>query len=94
LHEIWYRGNVTQGDLNAIISNPIASIISKLLKFELLGERYQTVGLDSLCTLVTMASKLFTAVHSVKLSQTELNEVKVNSLKLSSIKLGSSTSNK
>jgi hypothetical protein len=41
-----------------------------------------------------MATKLFTAVNSVKLSKIELNEVKVSSLKLSSIKLGSSTSNK
>jgi hypothetical protein len=44
--------------------------------------------------MVTMATKLLTAVNSVKLSETELNEVKVSSLKLSPIKLGSCTSNK
>jgi hypothetical protein len=41
-----------------------------------------------------MATKLFTAVNLVKLSEIELNGVKVISFKLSSIKLGSSTSNK
>jgi hypothetical protein len=25
-HEIWYRGNAIQGDLDAIIFNPIASL--------------------------------------------------------------------
>jgi hypothetical protein len=44
--------------------------------------------------MVTMATKLLTAVKSVKLSEIELNEVKVRSLKLSPIKLGSCTSNK
>jgi hypothetical protein len=33
-HEIWYGGNVIQGDLDAIIFNPIASIILKLLRFK------------------------------------------------------------
>jgi hypothetical protein len=44
--------------------------------------------------MVTMATKLFTAVNSVKLSYIELNEVKVSSLILSSIKSNASTSNK
>jgi hypothetical protein len=44
--------------------------------------------------MVTMASKLLTAVNSVKLSYFELNEVKVSSLEISSIKLDLSTSNK
>jgi hypothetical protein len=39
--------------------------------------------------MVTMATKLFTAVNSVKLSYIELNEVKVSSLILSSITVGS-----
>jgi hypothetical protein len=39
--------------------------------------------------VVTMATKLFIVVNSVKLSEVKFNEVKV-----SSIKLGSSTSNK
>jgi hypothetical protein len=30
-HEIWYGGNAIQGDPNAIIFNPIASNILKLL---------------------------------------------------------------
>jgi hypothetical protein len=34
-HEIWYRGNAIQGDLDAIIFNPIALIILKLLGFKL-----------------------------------------------------------
>jgi hypothetical protein len=29
-HEIWYGGNVIQGDFSAIIINPIASVILKL----------------------------------------------------------------
>jgi hypothetical protein len=32
-NEIWYGGNAIQGDLDAIIYNPIASIILKLLRF-------------------------------------------------------------
>jgi hypothetical protein len=44
--------------------------------------------------VATIATELFTAVNSVKLSKIELNEVKVGLFKLSSIKLGSSTSNK
>jgi hypothetical protein len=28
-HEIWFGGNAIQGDLNAIIFNPIASVILK-----------------------------------------------------------------
>jgi hypothetical protein len=35
-HEIWYRGNGIQGDLDAIISNPIASIVLKLLNFKVI----------------------------------------------------------
>jgi hypothetical protein len=31
--EIWNEGNVIQGDLDAIIFNPIASILLKLLNF-------------------------------------------------------------
>jgi hypothetical protein len=52
------------------------------------------VGLDCLCSMLTMAIKLYTAVNSVKLSSIELNEVNVISFRLSYIKLGSSTSNK
>jgi hypothetical protein len=44
--------------------------------------------------MVTMATKFFTAVNSIKLSLIEFGEVKVSSLKLSSVKLSSSTSNK
>jgi hypothetical protein len=33
-HEIWYRGDAIQGDLDAMIFNPIASIILKLLRFK------------------------------------------------------------
>jgi hypothetical protein len=49
------------------------------------------VGLDCLCSMVTMETKLFTAVNSDKLSYIELTEIKVSSLKLISIKLVSST---
>jgi hypothetical protein len=52
------------------------------------------MGLDCLSSTVTVATKLFSAVNLVKLTEIELNAVKVSSLKLSSIKLGSSTSNK
>jgi hypothetical protein len=33
-HEIWYGGNAFKEDLNAIIFNPIASIILKLLRLK------------------------------------------------------------
>jgi hypothetical protein len=52
------------------------------------------VGLDCLCSMVTMATKLFIVVDSVKFSLIELNGVKVSSLKLISAKLDSSSSNK
>jgi hypothetical protein len=35
------------------------------------------MGLDCLCHMVTMATKILAAVNTVKLSYTELNEVKV-----------------
>jgi hypothetical protein len=35
VHEIWYGGNAIQGDLDAIIFNPRASIILKLLRFKI-----------------------------------------------------------
>jgi hypothetical protein len=44
--------------------------------------------------MVIMATKLFTAVNSVKLSKIELNEVQVSSLTLRFSKLGFSASNK
>jgi hypothetical protein len=33
-HEIWYGGNAIQGDLEALIFNPIASIVLILLRFK------------------------------------------------------------
>jgi hypothetical protein len=33
-HEIWYGGNAIQEDLDAIIFNPIDSIILQLLRFK------------------------------------------------------------
>jgi hypothetical protein len=33
-HEIWYGANDTQGDFDAIIFNPIASIILKILRLK------------------------------------------------------------
>jgi hypothetical protein len=44
--------------------------------------------------MATIATKLFAAVNSVKLSYIKLKDVKVSLLIISSIKLGSSTSNK
>jgi hypothetical protein len=44
--------------------------------------------------MVTMATKLFSAVNLVKLSSDELNEVEVSSLKLNVIKIDSCTSSK
>jgi hypothetical protein len=100
-HEGWYGGNAIQGDLDAIFFNPIASIILKVLRFKFLRcallncafvlfeEQYYC-----LCSMVTIATKVFTAVNSVKLSYIEFNEVTVSSLKLSFIKLGSNTANK
>jgi hypothetical protein len=34
VYEIWYGGNAIQGDLDAIIFNPIASIILELSSFQ------------------------------------------------------------
>jgi hypothetical protein len=34
LHENWYGGKAIKGDLEAIIFNPIASIILKLLRLK------------------------------------------------------------
>jgi hypothetical protein len=59
-HEVWYGGNVIQGDPDAIIFNPIASVISKnYLGSNLLGQPCLSVGLDCLCTMVTMVTNLF-----------------------------------
>jgi hypothetical protein len=33
-NEICYRGNAIEGDLDAVIFNPVASIILKLLRFK------------------------------------------------------------
>jgi hypothetical protein len=33
-HEIWYGGDAIQGDLDAVIFNPIASIILKFFRFK------------------------------------------------------------
>jgi hypothetical protein len=33
-HEIWYRGNVIQEDLDEILFNPISQTILKLLRFK------------------------------------------------------------
>jgi hypothetical protein len=60
-YEIWYRVNSIQEDLDAIIFNSIASIILKLLRFKV-------VGFHCLCSMVTVATELFTAVNSIKLS--------------------------
>jgi hypothetical protein len=39
-HEIWYRGNAIQGDLNAIIFNPISSTVLKWLRFKVVSWRH------------------------------------------------------
>jgi hypothetical protein len=54
-HEIWYRGNAIQGDLNAITFNPISSTILKWLRFKFVSLRYDfhpftAVVWDSLIT--------------------------------------------
>jgi hypothetical protein len=59
-HEICYGCNAIQGDLDAIFFNAIASIVLQLLTFTVLGETYSAVGLHCLCSVVTMAAKLFT----------------------------------
>jgi hypothetical protein len=33
-HEVWYRGNAIQGDLDAVTFNPISSTIFKWLRFK------------------------------------------------------------
>jgi hypothetical protein len=54
-------------DLDAIIFNPIASIILKSLRFRVVRLALVICGFG-LCSMVTMATKLFTAVNAVKLS--------------------------
>jgi hypothetical protein len=66
--------------------NHIASINLKLLKFKVVRRALLNCGFG-LCPMVTMATKLYIAVNSVKLSQIELNEVKLSSIKLGSIVL-------
>jgi hypothetical protein len=34
-HEVWYGGTDIQGDLDAIIFNPMASIILKILRLKI-----------------------------------------------------------
>jgi hypothetical protein len=43
-HEFWYGSNAIQGDLDAIIYNPIASIILKLLTFEIVRRALLNCG--------------------------------------------------
>jgi hypothetical protein len=45
-------GTAIKGDLDAIIFNPVASIILKL-RFKVLGVPCSTVGLDWLCIMAT-----------------------------------------
>jgi hypothetical protein len=39
-HEIWYRGNVIQGDLDAVIFNPISSTTLKWFWFKVVSWRH------------------------------------------------------
>jgi len=39
-HEIWYGGNAIQGDLDAVIFNPISSTILKWLRFKVVSWRH------------------------------------------------------
>jgi hypothetical protein len=67
-HEIWYGVNVIQGDLEAIFWS------HSLNHFKITEVQYyevsvaKIVGLNFLGSMVTIATKLFTAVNSVKLS--------------------------
>jgi hypothetical protein len=36
-HEIWYGGDAIQGDLDAVIFNPIASTILKFFRFKVVS---------------------------------------------------------
>jgi hypothetical protein len=67
VHEILHGCNAIQGDLDAIIFNLIASVILKLLKFKVVRLALLNCGFG-LCSMVTIATKLFTAVNSVKIS--------------------------
>jgi hypothetical protein len=58
-HEIWNGGNAIQGDLEAIIFNPIALIILKLLRFKVVRWALLNCRFGS-CFMVTMETKLFT----------------------------------
>jgi hypothetical protein len=39
-HDIWYEGNAIQGDIDAIIFNPISSTILKWLRFKVVSCRH------------------------------------------------------
>jgi hypothetical protein len=67
-HEIWYGANAIQGDMNAIILNPIASIILKLIRFKVVRRALLNCAIALFIFMVTISTKLFTAVDSVKLS--------------------------
>jgi hypothetical protein len=71
-HEVWYGGNDIQGDLDAIIFNPISSTFLKWLKFKTVswGHDFQTrtamvwdcliVGLLSLHHIQSLANVTMT----------------------------------
>jgi hypothetical protein len=56
-----------QGDLDAIISNPMASVLLKWLRFKVVRRALlNSAVFYFLCSMVTMATKLFTVVNSVE----------------------------
>jgi hypothetical protein len=71
LDEILYGGDDFEDDLNSILLNPLASAIPncKTLKHVWWVQRLNRYFVVvAVCLLVTMATKLFIAVNSVKLS--------------------------
>jgi hypothetical protein len=59
-HEIWYGGNVIQGDLNAIIFSPLASTLLKWLrfKFKIFGPAQQWFGIGNQGMYFTKGSEI------------------------------------
>jgi hypothetical protein len=61
-HEIWYGGNVIEGDLDAIIFNPISSTILKQLRFRVVSWEHDFQPLTAMvwdCLIVELLLGLF-----------------------------------
>jgi hypothetical protein len=69
-HEIWYGGNVIQGDLLAVIFNPISSITLKRFGFKVVRGALLNCGFGLFMFLGNLGKQV---VYCSKFGQIELN---------------------